>query len=578
MREFSAPAWRGARVEGWLFEGPQARRAAEAALADAGVAARLHSAYKPLLHHVLEAVDAEGLLRIAVRHPVHPRAAANRYTLEAYPLAGLLPGVAVTFEPGGAELLDPLPRYAVTLEYADGRVQEHDVTAPNALQDTVDGPTLSPTGWLRVYDIDGQCVRDAAWRTEYQAVYDAALACVRGQAWHRGEPYFERLELRVDIPAVEYALARDEDLLSTCEALHEDLYFSLLEHFQRLSGRPPGDRGLQPGQIVPDVRPCDGPARLRIAAVPFPAVVPVTPQAPDGDLASADAPLAPGLIAGHLAALGGAPFRATSRQGRPVLGAYFAGAGPAVLISAGQHANETSGVIGALRAAQALREAGHAHFALIPAENPDGYALHQELCAVHPRHMHHAARYSALGDDVAYRERAPRYEQQARIDALAISGAQLHVNLHGYPAHEWTRPLSGYLPRHFERWTLPQGFFLVMRYHAGRRRQAERLIDGVTARLARLPGLLDFNARQTALLDAHAGSGARDSFETINGMAVVIAESQQELAPLALLTEFPDETVYGERFRYAHSVQQAAVLAAVEAYREGWEHGNFATN
>ncbi|SAI57846.1 Zinc carboxypeptidase [Bordetella ansorpii] len=566
VREFSAPAWRGARVEGWLFEGPEARRSAQATLARAGVTAHLRSAYKPLLHHVLEEVDPAGLRRIEVRYPVHPQAAPNRYTLEAYPLADLLPGVAVSFTAGQADMLDPMPRYALALHYADGRTLSHDVPAPNLLQDTPDGPTLSPTGWLRVRDTDGERVRDAAWRTEYQAVYDAALACVQGQAWHRGEPFFERLSLRIDIPAIEFALDRDEDLLSTCEALHEDLYFSLLEHFQRLSGRPPGDRGLQPGQIVPDVRPHDGPARLRIAAEPFPTAATAAPQPPDSPLAQADAPLAPALIAGHLAALGGEPFRATSRQGRPVQGAYFSGAGPAVLISAGQHANETSGVVGALRAAQALREAGDAHFALIPSENPDGYALHQELCAIHPRHMHHAARYSALGDDVAYREGAPRYEQQARMDALAISGAQLHINLHGYPAHEWTRPLSGYLPRHFELWTLPKGFFLVMRHHAGRRQQAERLIEGVTARLAKLPGLLAFNARQTALFEAHAG---QRGFETVNGIAVTLAESNRELAPLALLTEFPDETVYGERFRFAHTVQQAAVLAAVQVYRDG---------
>lgn len=70
-----------------------------------------------------------------------------------------------------------------------------------------------------------------------------------------------------------------------------------------------------------------------------------------------------------------------------------------MLISGGQHANETSGVVGALRSAQALQArentGNKAHFALIALENPDGYALHRELCSQHPHHMHHAARYSA---------------------------------------------------------------------------------------------------------------------------------------------------------------------------------------
>lgn len=574
VREFSATSWRGAHLEGWLFEGLQARRDAEAQLARAGVSSRLRSAYKPLLHHFLEEVDTRGLQHVHVRYPVHPQAAPNRYRLEAYPLAALYAGVDVAFEAGGPELLAPLPRYQLALHYADGRVLSHEVVAPNTVNDSPDGPALSPTAWLRVRDADGALRRDAAWRSEYQAVFDATLDCVRRHSWERGEPYFDRLELRVDIPAIEFALDRDEDLVSTCEALHEDLYFSLLEHFQRLSGLPPGDRGLQPGQIVPDVRAHAGPARLRIATCAFAAPATVVPRAPDGPLELVDAPLAPDGIAGVMAALGGRPFQATSRQGRPVLGAYVAGPGPAVLISAGQHANETSGVVGALRAAQALQAAGNAHYALIAAENPDGYALHQDYLAVHPRHMHHAARYSALGDDIAYRMRAPRHEQQARIDALAISGARLHINLHGYPAHEWTRPLSGYLPRHFESWTVPRGFFLVVRHHPGWQRHAQALVDAVTTRLARVPGLLEFHAAQTALYEAHAG---HLGFGTVNGIAVHMAQSEVELAPVALLTEFPDETVYGERFRFAHTVQQATVLAATQAWRgilDTFQQGN----
>ena len=78
-----------------------------------------------------------------------------------------------------------------------------------------------------------------------------------------------------------------------------------------------------------------------------------------------------------------------------------------------------------------LAQQPEAHFALIPLENPDGYALHRELCAHAPRHMHHAARYTALGDDLEYRDAPPWYEREARHQALALSGADLHINLHG---------------------------------------------------------------------------------------------------------------------------------------------------
>ena len=65
-------------------------------------------------------------------------------------------------------------------------------------------------------------------------------------------------------------------------------------------------------------------------------------------------------------------------------------------------------------------------------------------------------------------------------------------------------PHVGYLPRHFELWTIRR-LFLVLRHHPGWGERARRLIEGVTARLARnVPGLVEFNARQMELFRAHA--------------------------------------------------------------------------
>ncbi|MBV7486793.1 peptidase M14 [Bordetella sp. BOR01] len=559
-RQYSGPAWRGATLEGWLFEGRPARQAAQARLARAGIAAQLRSAYKPLLHFFLEEADLDGLAAVTVHYPVHPLARPNRYTLEAHPLADLLGAASLQFVTGTADL-----HYQVHLRYADGRQRHARVYAPNAAADADDGtPLLSPTGWLRVHDAAGAVVADAACGTEYRAAFDAAVDAVRQHPWGTQAPHFERLDIRIDLPGVEFDAGGDAGLVSTCEALHEDLYFTLIEFFQRQAGLPPGDRRLQPGQIVPDIRLADGPARVHVATRAFDPPEPV-PAEPCQPLEHAGAPLSPAQIAAHLAALGGEALQATSRQGRPVPGTYLAGPGPAVFISGGQHANETSGIVGALRAAHILRATGTAHFALVAAENPDGYALHRELCAHHPRHMHHAARYSALGDDVAYRASEPLLEQHARRAALARSGARLHINLHGYPAHEWTRPLSGYLPRQFESWTLPKGFFLLLRHHTGWGEVAEQLMNGVCARLARVPGLVAFNARQAARYEAHA---MEKGFDTRHGIACVVAETEQEMAPLSLISEFPDETVYGDAFRYAHTVQMETVLAATAVFQD----------
>lgn len=563
IHAYKAPAWRGAAVEGWLFEGVDARREAEARLAQAGVTARFRSAYKPLLHYFLEEVERDGLVSVDLRYPLHENAQAKRFTLEAYPLVALLPGVRVTMKPGASDL-----HYDVALGYADGSRREARVFAPNQLGQAQDGtPELSPTGWLRVRNADGAVQTDAAQSTEYQQAFRSIVDTVRNHPWGAHEPYFDRLEIRVDLPGMDFALPVDEEIVSTFEALHEDLYFTLLEHFQHHSGRPSGDRGLQPGQIIPDIRRHDGAARVLVTLEPFAPPAPVTPVALDAPLAELRQPLAAGQIAGCMAALGGDAFQAVSRQGRPVLGTYVRGNGPAVFISGAQHANETSGVVGALRAAQALKARGDAHFALIASENPDGYALFNRLREQHPRHMLHASRYSALGDDIAYREHAPFFEREGRHQAHAISGAQLHINLHGYPAHEWTRPLSGYLPRNFELWTIPKGFFLVLRHHPGWSERARRLIEGVTARLARkVPGLVEFNARQLELFHAHA---LETGFDVLNGIPVQVTETDREELPMALISEFPDETVYGDRFVFAHTVQMETVLAATDIHRAG---------
>ncbi len=563
VHAYKAPAWRGATVEGWLFEGVDARREAESRLAQAGVTARFRSAYKPLVHYFLEEVQRDGLVSVDLRYPLHEHAQAKRFTLEAYPLVALLPGVRVTMKAGASDLY-----YDVVLTYADGSRHEARVYAPNQLGQAQDGtPELSPTGWLRVRDADGAIQTDAAQATEYQLAFRGIVDAVRNHAWGAHEPYFDRLEIRVDLPGMDFSLPVDEEIVSTFEALHEDLYFSLLEHFQQHSGRPSGDRGLQPGQIIPDIRRHDGAARVLVTLEPFAAPATVAPAPLAAPLAELREPLPAAQIAGCVAALGGDAFQAVSRQGRPVLGTYLRGPGPAVFISGAQHANETSGVVGALRAAQALKARGDAHFALIASENPDGYALFNRLREQHPRHMLHASRYSALGDDIAYREHAPFFERDGRHQAHAISGAQLHINLHGYPAHEWTRPLSGYLPRHFELWTIPKGFFLVLRHHPGWSERARRLIEGVTARLARnVPGLVEFNARQLELFHAHA---LETGFDVLNGIPVQVTETDREELPMALISEFPDETVYGDRFVFAHTVQMETVLAATDIYRSG---------
>ena len=558
---FARPQWRGAVLEGWLFEAAPARRGAEARLREAGVQARLRSAYKPLLHFFLEEVEREQLTAVTVRYPVHPRALPGRFQIESYPLAALLPNARLAFAPGTADL-----HYEVALTFRDGSSRTERVFAPNREHSGAGGTILlSPTGWIRVRRQPGaEPEIDEREESMYEALFARVLQAVRDHEWPGQEPFFERLDIRVDLPGIDEPLPVGHECISTLEALHEDIYFSLLEFFQERSGRAPGDRRLQPGQIVPDVRPTGAAPRLLVTLKKFEAAAPEPAIDMGQPLEAVEAALHPARVDRELARIAGARFTATSRQGRRVEAVHHAGQGAAVLVSGGQHANETSGVAGALRAAHLLQARG-ANFAVLPLENPDGYALHRELCRQHPHHMHHAARYSALGDDIEYREQPPLYERAAREQVLAASGAQLHVNLHGYPAHEWTRPLSGYLPQGFELWTIPKGFFLILRHHTGWAAEAQALVEHVSAALASVPGLAEYNARQLALYERHAGPVP---FQVINGTACSVSEVNRPGAPVTMITEFPDETVDGEAFRFAHTVQMEAALAAVRAWQE----------
>jgi hypothetical protein len=558
VREWASDDHRGMILEAWLFEDEAARRDAERMFADVGVHARLRSAYKPLVHAFLEEFDLAGVTRAVVRYPVHEKADRLRFLSEAYPLAALLEGIETRFEAGEADLT-----YQVTLEYADGSVAEHDVFAPNRLRTNHLGQVdLTPTGWLKVTARrDGGTDLDEPVETEIEQVFHKVMAAVMAHDWPATEPYAETLAIDVAISGIERELDFGDEVMSTREALHEDFYFSILEYFKYRSGRPPEDRGLQPGQIVPDIRAGEGDAQVCVALLPF--GEPTDPARPEQDIEIAEA--APGLAQIHreLASLPGEPFEGTSREGRPVRGVYRSGSRPAVLVTSGQHANETSAPVGTLRAVRRLLASPEANIAYIPVENPDGYALHGCLCEGSPRHMHHAARYTSLGNDLEYGSSEPLYEIGARNQALALSGARLHLNLHGYPAHEWTRPFTGYLPRGFELWTIPKGFFLIVRHHPAWAGTARTLIEAVTKGLSAVPGLAEFNRRQIEICSIHSGG---TPYEIINDIPCLITADERHPTPLTLITEFPDETIYGEAYRFAHTVQMATVIAAEEAF------------
>ncbi|MCO5173113.1 MAG: hypothetical protein M9914_02895 [Trueperaceae bacterium] len=609
----------GAMHEFWLFAGEPRRRATERELAAAGWHVRLHSAFKPLVSELLERraeVERFGIpTAFTVAYPTHPAAAANRFRLEAYPLSRLVerwwPGASLTFArgplPSAASHVPPSGaahspaatselRYTVRIVRPGGE-GALDVFAPNRVVRMLDREALTPCGWWRVTLPDGTVARSEPWETDYERLYRLVLEAVVAQPWSGRGPHFDQLRIEVEHDGIELRLPVGHDRLDTAEALHEELYFSLLERFTRLADLPDGDRRLQPGQIVPLVRNVIGGkntvsvATVRVSAREKPSA-PSPPGRTGGSVRAAagagrrgvaadrpgralgpeelarlrEAPTEPDVLATVLD-LPGERLSERTARGRMVHGVWRPGTRPAVILNGGQHANETSGVVGALRAARELIADPDAGVGVVALENPDGYALHAELCArVHAEHMHHAARYSALGDDLEHRSDEAPFESAVRRRLMAKSGAGLLVNLHGYPAHEWVRPLTGYLPHKFEWWAVPQGFILIARYQPGFGELAERLLRVVAREVQEaVPALVAFNTEQLAAYAAHAG---KLLFPLEGGVPLVLSEVKRPGPAVQVITEYPDETVHGREFVLAHEVQYRATVAAA---REWWE-------
>ena len=463
------------------------------------------------------------------------------------------------FEPGAADLT-----YRVALEYGNGRVAEHEVFAPNRLRTNhLDQVDLTPTGWLKVTGApDGGSDLDGPLETENEQVFHEVMDAVAAHGWPESEPYAETLAIDVTIPGIERALDYGDEVMSTREALHEDFYFSLLEFFKRRSGRPPEDRSLQPGQIVPDIRAGEGDAHVRVTLRPF--GVPTDPVRPEQDIETADA--APGLaqIQRELAALPGETFEGISREGRPVRGIYRPGSRPAVLVTGGQHANETSAPVGALRAVRRLLANPEANIAYIPGREPGRLcparpALRgaiRAICIMPRATPRSAATWNTAATNLSMRS-APatrRWRCRAR-SCISTCTAIRRMNGRGLSRATCRAASSSGRSRRAS----SSSCAIIPSWAE----TARTLIEAVTKGLAAVPGLAEFNRRQIEICSIHSGG---TPYEIINDVPCLLTPDERHPTPLTLITEFPDETIYGDAYRFAHTVQMATVIAAEEAF------------
>ena len=54
-----------------------------------------------------------------------------------------------------------------------------------------------------------------------------------------------------------------------------------------------------------------------------------------------------------------------------------------------------------------------------------------------------------------------------------------------------------------------------------------------------------------------------------DGIPCMVSQSDDQDVPMTLITEYPDETIYDDAFRLAHTTQMATVLAAADIFMAG---------
>lgn len=701
-------------------------------------------ALRPALHWLLEEVvpaapQGGRALEVAVGRQPERFGPADRWRRELYPVAELIerrhPGLDVTI--ALLDAVEDAPTYRATFRDAYGAaLARHELAPPvAALATPAGGEALVVGGGVRLDRTrggEGRATEDLVaedlvseervatdaevfWRWFAGEVLPALVADLDPEA----APMLQEIAVVASLSEPDDVLPIDHETDSMLEALHEEVYFGVLEAVDRAFGREPRRpwsvgrvlpffraapraplratvRARRPGSERLAVRTRDGElevaalddvrvlvdevagrgaevatlvldvvgapderaaarARLRWSAgrpeAPFPDGVVVRlaedPDEPEGaasgrprrgsvpvraatPLPAPPAPLperplhphevvayARRWAARHPAARVATP-RATA-LGQPLVvvevahprhpaasRARASAARPTLFVSARQHANEATSTQAVLRWLDVWwRDPslhGRANLVLHPLENPDGARLHAACTALAPNHMHHAARFTAFGADLHHHPRvrgATIAESLMHVDAARRWRPVAHLNDHGYPAHAWLRPLTGFVPHGYADWSLPIGHLTILLTHDGDEAAAAALratlAEAVAAALAADADVRDHSVAQVerggryrpaaatpfTFLDGlpfwldHRPRVARvDAAASVDpeaGVAGGDAPAVDRLAPrVTLVTEVPDETVHGADWarcvRAHQAVDDAVARALLDAF------------
>ena len=287
---------RGSKVdlEARLSESPEIRRGiveqARAQLASAGAAdsnVRVLSAYKQgylwMTEQVIPALKGKNVrsvkVKVAEYHPDLSKKykfymVPSRWVHELYPVDEMFQrDLGMAKDAFTVELVsDPKDIYTLEATDAAGKVVYRAAFSPKTIEreylDKFPGwsRVIVTTGWLSA-SIDGTSVVDRRIATDperfwdhYQSkvlprIYDNVMKVTDNRPLPEKQPFHRDLDVEVWMSEPDFRIGVDEELVSSLEALHEDLYFVTLDFFDALGRTTTRRRLAAPGKIFPIIHP-----------------------------------------------------------------------------------------------------------------------------------------------------------------------------------------------------------------------------------------------------------------------------------------------------------------------------------
>jgi Zinc carboxypeptidase len=281
-------------LEARLSESPEVRRQiaeeVRAALVKAGAAkpqVRILSAYKQgflwLTEQVIPSLKGKNVRSIRIVVASKPPDLAKKYKFyevptrwvhELYPIDEIFTrDLALGPDAFHIELADaPKDVYTVEAIDATGRVVERATFSPKTVEreylDKFPGwsRVTVTTGWIAA-SVNRTSVIDARIATDperfwdyYQSkvlprMYDHVMKVTENKPLPDKQPFHRDLDVEVWMSEPDYRLGVDEELVSSLESLHEDLYFVTLDFFDALGRTTVKRRLAGPGKIFPIIHP-----------------------------------------------------------------------------------------------------------------------------------------------------------------------------------------------------------------------------------------------------------------------------------------------------------------------------------